>query len=61
MESIGQHTSRAKALLRMLSAEGWTRDDIDNKAFRDFTDLIQAARDTGTFQTRCGRRCAVSE
>ena len=43
VESIGQHTSRAKALLRMLSAEGWTRDDIDNKSFQSVLDLIEAA------------------
>ena len=46
-ESIKQHTSRAKRLLQLLSAAGWTRNEIDNSPFQDVLDILQAAATRG--------------
>ena len=46
-ESIKQHTSRAKRLLQLLSAAGWTRDDIDNRSWQELMDLLKAAARRG--------------
>ena len=46
-ESIKQHTSRAKRLLQLLSAEGWTRNEIDNSPWQDVLDILQAAARNG--------------
>ena len=46
-ESIKQHTNRAKRLLQLLSAEGWTRNEIDNSSFQDVLDILQAAATRG--------------
>ena len=47
LQSIQQHTSRAKRLLQLFSAAGWTRNDIDNSSWQDLLDLLQAAATRG--------------
>ena len=45
--SIRQHTSRAKRLLQLLHAAGWTRDDIDNSPWQAVLDMLEAAARRG--------------